>query len=85
MMHLRYEGSLRPVMKRDVSNYYCLLIKQTDMSIFYLSIHVWLYNPLLDRPGPLFSFLIFYTVGRTPWTGDQQDRYLFTQDSTNTE
>jgi hypothetical protein len=22
-------------------------------------------------PWPLFSFLIFYTVGRTPWTGDQ--------------
>jgi hypothetical protein len=22
-------------------------------------------------PWPPFSFLIFYTVGRTPWTGDQ--------------
>jgi hypothetical protein len=22
-------------------------------------------------PWPIFSFLIFYTVGRTPWTGDQ--------------
>jgi hypothetical protein len=22
-------------------------------------------------PWPLFSFLIFYTVGMTPWTGDQ--------------
>jgi hypothetical protein len=22
-------------------------------------------------PWPLFSFLILYTVGRTPWTGDQ--------------
>jgi hypothetical protein len=22
-------------------------------------------------PWPFFSFLIFYTVGRTPWTGDQ--------------
>jgi hypothetical protein len=22
-------------------------------------------------PWPLFSFLIFYTVGRTPWMGDQ--------------
>jgi hypothetical protein len=31
-------------------------------------------------PRPLFSFLIFYTVGRTPWTGDQpsQGRYLHT-------
>jgi hypothetical protein len=23
------------------------------------------------EPWPLFSFLILYTVGRTPWTGDQ--------------
>jgi hypothetical protein len=23
---------------------------------------------------PLFSFLIFYTVGRTPWTSDQPRR-----------
>jgi hypothetical protein len=22
-------------------------------------------------PWPLFSFLIYYTVGRTPWMGDQ--------------
>jgi hypothetical protein len=26
--------------------------------------------PLLDL-GHIFSFLILYTVGRTPWTGDQ--------------
>jgi hypothetical protein len=36
----------------------------------YLSICLWLYNPLLGL-GRFFSFLIFYTVGRTPWTGDQ--------------
>jgi hypothetical protein len=29
-----------------------------------------LYSPLLDL-GHFFSFLIFYTVGRTRWTGDQ--------------
>jgi hypothetical protein len=23
------------------------------------------------RPWPLFNFLILYTVGRIPWTGDQ--------------
>jgi hypothetical protein len=34
------------------------------------SIYLWLYSPLLDL-GRFFSFLIFYTVGRTPWTGDQ--------------
>jgi hypothetical protein len=26
---------------------------------------------LLLNPGRLFSFFIFYTIGRTPWTGDQ--------------
>jgi hypothetical protein len=35
-----------------------------------LSIYLWLYSPLLDF-GRFFSFLIFYTVGSTPWTGDQ--------------
>jgi hypothetical protein len=33
---------------------------------FYLSIH----SPLFDL-WIFFSLLIFYTVGRTPWTGDQ--------------
>jgi hypothetical protein len=36
----------------------------------YLSIYLWLYSPLLGL-GRFFSFLILYTVGRTPWTGDQ--------------
>jgi hypothetical protein len=31
---------------------------------------LWLYKLLLDL-GHFFSFLIFYTVGRTPWMGDQ--------------
>jgi hypothetical protein len=32
-------------------------------------------------PWPFFSFLIFYRVGRTPWTEDQlsQGRYLHTE------
>jgi hypothetical protein len=34
------------------------------------SIHQWLYSPLLGH-GRCFSFVILYTVGRTPWTGDQ--------------
>jgi hypothetical protein len=33
-------------------------------------IHPWLYRPLSDL-GRFFSFLILYTVGKTPWTGDQ--------------
>jgi hypothetical protein len=35
-------------------------------SEFYL----WLYSLLLDL-GHVFSFLILYAVGRTPWMGDQ--------------
>jgi hypothetical protein len=38
--------------------------------IIYKTIYLWLYSPLLDL-GRFFSFLILYTVGRTPWTGDQ--------------
>jgi hypothetical protein len=34
------------------------------------SIYLWLYSPLLGV-GHFFSFLILYTDGRTPWTGDQ--------------
>jgi hypothetical protein len=36
---------------------------------FFFFLSLWLYSPLdLSR---FFSFLILYTVGRTPWTGDQ--------------
>jgi hypothetical protein len=36
----------------------------------YLPLYVWLYTPFVG-PWPLFSFLVLYAVGRTPWTGDQ--------------
>jgi hypothetical protein len=35
-----------------------------------LSVCLWLCKPLLDLDR-FFSFLILYTVGRSPWTGDQ--------------
>jgi hypothetical protein len=35
----------------------------------YLSVCLRLYSPLLGL-GRFFSFLVFYTVGRTLWTGD---------------
>jgi hypothetical protein len=43
---------------------------------------LWLYSSLLGR---FFSFLILYTFGRTPWTGDQpvSSPLHCTQDSTN--
>jgi hypothetical protein len=39
----------------------------------YLSIYLCFYSPLLDL-SRFFSFLIFYTVGWTPWTEDQPVR-----------
>jgi hypothetical protein len=47
------------------------------MNDTYLSTRI--YSPLLDF-GRFFNFLIFYTVGRTPWTGISPS-----QNSTNTE
>jgi hypothetical protein len=38
--------------------------------IFVLSVYLWLYSPLFGS-WQLFHFLNLYTVGRTPWTGDQ--------------
>jgi hypothetical protein len=35
-----------------------------------IPIYLWLYSPFVG-PWPLFSFLIVYTAGRTPRTGDQ--------------
>jgi hypothetical protein len=35
-----------------------------------ITIYLWVYSPFVG-PWPLFSFLIIYTVGRTPWAGDQ--------------
>jgi hypothetical protein len=50
----------------------------------YLSIYLGLYSPLLDL-GRFFNFLILYTVGRTPWTGDQPvTRPLATHRTTQT-
>jgi hypothetical protein len=44
----------------------------------------WLYSPL--DLGRFFSFLIIYTVGRTPWTGDQPvARPLLTHRTTQTQ
>jgi hypothetical protein len=55
--------------------------------LFYLSIYLPMGLQPFVGPWLLLSFLIFYTVGRTPWTGISPSRghYLHTQDSTNTE
>jgi hypothetical protein len=50
-----------------------------------LFLFLWLYSPLLG-PGPFFSFLILYTVGRTHFTGDQPvARPLPTHTTTQTQ
>jgi hypothetical protein len=50
--------------------------------IHYPSIHLSMALKLFVGPWPLFSFLILYTVGRTPWTEDQcvpRPLYLHTE------
>jgi hypothetical protein len=48
------------------------------------SLCLWLYSPL--DLGRFFSSLILYTIGRTPWTGDQVvARPLPTQRTTQTQ
>jgi hypothetical protein len=47
----------------------CLTISLSIYLSICLTIYLWLYSSLLDL-GRFFSFLILYTVGRTPWTGD---------------
>jgi hypothetical protein len=41
-----------------------------DSYTVYIIFLLWLYSPLLGL-GRFFSFLLPYTVGRTPWKGDQ--------------
>jgi hypothetical protein len=46
---------------------------------------LWLYSPLLGLCR-FFSFVILYTIGRTPWTGDQPvARPLITHRTTQTQ
>jgi hypothetical protein len=47
-----------------------LAMNQYDEAQFvYSFLSLWFYSP--SDLGRFFSFLILYTVGRTPWTGDQ--------------
>jgi hypothetical protein len=54
----------------------------TFVIVYFFSL--WLYSPL--DLGRFFNFLILYTVGRTPWTGDQPvARLLPTHRTTQTQ
>jgi hypothetical protein len=57
-----------------------LVFTQTSCSVLFIDINITLYasayyyymalHPFVG-PGRLFSFIILYTFGRTPWTGDR--------------
>jgi hypothetical protein len=74
----------------DVSGWNGTLIAVVQHWLFMhvsilLFLLLWLYSPLLGL-GPFFSFLILYTAGRTPWTGDQSvARSLPTHRTTQTQ
>jgi hypothetical protein len=58
--------TVRPSVRLSI---YLSVYLSVSLSV-YLSIYKCLYSPLLGLARS-FSFLIFYTVGRTPWMGDQ--------------
>jgi hypothetical protein len=66
----------------NVNNFHCA----SNLSYYFYTIIIfWLYGPFLGL-GSFFSFLILYTVGRTPWTGDQPvARPLLTHRTTQTQ
>jgi hypothetical protein len=64
---------------------YSVCHQRLSFFFFFFTLLLWLYSPLLGL-GLFFSFLILYTVGRTPWTGNQPvARPIPTQNNTNTE
>jgi hypothetical protein len=69
MMSIKFYGMGLTVIQTYVYKTLLFLLFLTIQYIFQLSLSLWLYSPL--DLGRFFSFLILYTVGRTPWTGDQ--------------
>jgi hypothetical protein len=74
ILHKRAELKLRfseheEEVKCIEPRYSTVLCISSNLFIYYL---LWLYSPLLGLCR-FFSFLILYTVGSTPWTGDQPD------------
>jgi hypothetical protein len=72
-----YSPNMRPTIRRKERNYL-----QRNWNYYYGA-----YSPLLNL-GRFFSFLILYTVGRTPWMGVQpvtRPLSTYTQNNTNTQ
>jgi hypothetical protein len=68
-----FHNEMKTLLKLCIALSICLSIylsiHPSIHSSIHPSIHLWLYN--LCGPSPLFQFHNLYTVGRTPWTGDQ--------------
>jgi hypothetical protein len=57
----------------------CVCVNEVLIRSILKCVLLWLCSPLLGL-GRFFNLLVFYTVGRTPWTGisQSQGRYLHT-------
>jgi hypothetical protein len=68
LYRLSYPGSwVRRIARRNGKVVAAALCERGRMT--HLTIYLRIYSPC--EPWPLFQFLNLYTVGRTPWTGDQ--------------
>jgi hypothetical protein len=67
--HFCWRKCVVTTLKKDYSVQY-LNQWYNFMNCSHPSIHNWVYSLLLG-PGHFFSFVILYTVSRTPWMGDQ--------------
>jgi hypothetical protein len=77
----RPTGAVVPRKKKEVRTSYHINSRIVNISPFFirsqysnlialLSLFLWLYSHFVGL-WPLLSFLILYTVDRTPWTGNQ--------------
>jgi hypothetical protein len=86
----KYMADMRPSVFNSMEHSYLRYIQYIPEpigSLLYSYEHatclcLWLYSPC--GPWPIIQFLNPYTVGRTPWTGDQP-LATYTQNNTNTE
>jgi hypothetical protein len=74
LYRLRYPGSLSSVYHSKILYaYICSPLRDVCLARFFV-FHFSLFVSMVVQsfgPLPLVSLLIIYTVGRTPWTGDQ--------------
>jgi hypothetical protein len=77
--------NVTPIRSRQDHNLVAMLTEPYLLYLSILSIHLW-YLKSFCWTLVAFSILILYTVGRTPWTGNQQiGRPLATHRTTQTQ